>query len=363
MNAKVLTLGGKDALTGAISKGGPLDKEGIDEAAAGAFTRGAVIQDYSIGDYPVYVTFGVIKIQISEEISDLSSEAELTPSGSDGKWKIGTTGNYIGAIALETGSVDDYIDVLIINPYIKENATTDEFTDFTDTPSAYTNGAGKGLFVNAAANAVEFKYQFSYANKTSDYTATMDDVMIGIDATGETVEITLPTAANVDGKLLIVKAENIDNAATIATDGSETIDGASSYTFQHANEVVGLVSDGTNWVKVFESGYRKSDYPQGLTSIDDGDSPYTVDGNTEHIIVADGTSGVVTINLPDPSTVTGKKFIFKAVDVSSTVKLSRNGSEEIDGSAADYTFATAQDAVTIVSDGTNWHKLSEFLNA
>ena len=354
MNAKVLTLSGKNVLTGAVSKGGPLDKEGVDEAAAGAFSRGAVIQDYAIGDYPVYVTFGVIKIQISEIISDLSSEAELTPSGSGGKWKIGTTGNYIGAIALETGSADDYIDVLIVNPYVKENATTDEFTDFTDTPSAYTDDEGKLLAVNSSEDAVEFVYENERTAKTGDYTALLSDRYLELDGSSSTVTLTLPAAGSIEGKSFIVKATDLTNAVDIATNASETIDGVNGFTFNIANEVIEIVSDGTNWQIL------NHEKPVSNVTTYTAETPSA--SLSDDIILLDGTSNTVDMVLPAVSGNTGKIYEIKCINKDNAVKVSADGTENI-GSTTEYTFTTVEDTIRIVCDGTQWQILNEYLNA
>ena len=60
----------------------------------------------------------------------------------------------------------------------------------------------------------------------------------------------MPTAIGLDGVQFIIKAINITFAVTIQTDGSETIDGASSISFISQYESHTLISDGTNWVEV-----------------------------------------------------------------------------------------------------------------
>jgi len=66
------------------------------------------------------------------------------------------------------------------------------------------------------------------------------------------------------------------------------------------------------------------------------------------------------ITLPDPAVAVGKLLIFKvSVSIGSgTVTLSQHGSETIDG-ATTFAMDAQYEAVTIVSDGTNWHIVSK----
>jgi len=65
----------------------------------------------------------------------------------------------------------------------------------------------------------------------------------------------------------------------------------------------------------------------------------------------DASSSAVTVTLPSPSK--DKKVRVIAVDATNTVKLKRNGSEKINGLAADITLKQ-DEALTLESDGTNW---------
>lgn len=82
------------------------------------------------------------------------------------------------------------------------------------------------------------------------YTITATDEIIYIDASSNTVDLTLPTAVGRSGKVYRIKAINLDNAATVDGDGSETIDGAADFTFESVNDSLDLQSDGANWQKV-----------------------------------------------------------------------------------------------------------------
>jgi len=86
-------------------------------------------------------------------------------------------------------------------------------------------------------------------SKTANYT-TSDDTIVAVDTSGGAVTITLATADTVAGRVVIIKDEGGQagtNAITIATEGSETIDGSASTSISTNYGVVRLYSDGTNW--------------------------------------------------------------------------------------------------------------------
>jgi len=81
-------------------------------------------------------------------------------------------------------------------------------------------------------------------------------------------------------------------------------------------------------------------------------STYAV-ATTDHIVLADATSGAITVNLPAAST-TGRELVVKKVDSSANaVTIDGNGAETIDG-ATTQVISVQYDAVKIVSDGTEW---------
>ena len=74
------------------------------------------------------------------------------------------------------------------------------------------------------------------------------DGIIRADATSAAITLTLETAAGCDGRLHhIKKIDSSSNAITIDGNGSETIDGASTYTLSAQYDHVLLISNGTNW--------------------------------------------------------------------------------------------------------------------
>lgn len=92
------------------------------------------------------------------------------------------------------------------------------------------------------------------------------------------------------------------------------------------------------------------DVPWSLSSITSGDSPY--DASDGEIIVADASSGAITINVPSPGA--DVQFAVKVSDATNDVTVSRSGTENIDGDASDDTLSVEDTSRTYISDGTDW---------
>lgn len=94
----------------------------------------------------------------------------------------------------------------------------------------------------------------------------------------------------------------------------------------------------------------------GTVSIDNTDSPYTITG-TQQFILIDPSGGDVTVNMPDASTYPGRQIFFKLTQAAgaNTVTLQRQGGDTIDG-ATTYTDLDIQyESISTVSDGgTGW---------
>ena len=85
--------------------------------------------------------------------------------------------------------------------------------------------------------------------KTTTYTALPEDDVILGNTSGGAFSITLPAAAAVKGKVMTFKYidSGYANALTIDGNGSETIDGSTTTTLNTQDEVLTIVSDGSNW--------------------------------------------------------------------------------------------------------------------
>ena len=78
----------------------------------------------------------------------------------------------------------------------------------------------------------------------------------------------------------------------------------------------------------------------------------------EAIILADASSGDVTITLPAASSSTGRTYSIKKTNSANNVIIDANGSETIDG-ATTKTLSAQYSKVTIVCDGSNWFVIED----
>ncbi|HPD66143.1 MAG TPA: hypothetical protein P5050_11305 [Bacteroidia bacterium] len=87
------------------------------------------------------------------------------------------------------------------------------------------------------------------ASKTSNYTITSSDYSIVADASSGSINITLPDASGISGRIYVIKRLNSGaNAVTVLTTNSQTIDGLSSYSLSAQFATVMVQSDGSNWI-------------------------------------------------------------------------------------------------------------------
>jgi hypothetical protein len=79
---------------------------------------------------------------------------------------------------------------------------------------------------------------------TSDTTASPQEIILA-DASSAALTVTLPSPES--AATVVVKKIDASNTVTIATPGSETIDGSSSVTLSNQYDVEEITSDGTNY--------------------------------------------------------------------------------------------------------------------
>jgi len=94
----------------------------------------------------------------------------------------------------------------------------------------------------------------------------------------------------------------------------------------------------------------------GTVSIDDTDSPYTLTG-TQQFVLIDPSGGSVTVNMPDAATYPGREIRFKLTQAAgaNTVTLQRQGADTIDGTTTYTDLDIQYESISTVSDGsTGW---------
>ena len=94
----------------------------------------------------------------------------------------------------------------------------------------------------------------------------------------------------------------------------------------------------------------------GTVSIDDTDSPYTLTG-TQQFVLIDPSAGSVTVNMPDATTYPGREIRFKLTQAAGAniVTLQRQGADTIDGTTTYTDLDIQYESISTVSDGsTGW---------
>ncbi len=120
-------------------------------------------------------------------------------------------------------------------PFPKEN-TDKELYDFLN------------RFVRSADENIDFLLRPTLRSVSANYTAVDSDYTILVDATGGARTITLPIASKAKNKVYnIKKIDSSTNNVTVDGNGSETIDGATTYVIINQYESIMIHSDGTAW--------------------------------------------------------------------------------------------------------------------
>jgi hypothetical protein len=102
-------------------------------------------------------------------------------------------------------------------------------------------------FTDDVAGNYEVASVYSLVSKTANYTAVIGEVVL-CDPSGGGFTITLPTAADVSGKTIVVKNTTTStNTITVDTTSSQTMDGETSLTINEAYKSLTFISDGSNW--------------------------------------------------------------------------------------------------------------------
>lgn len=123
-----------------------------------------------------------------------------------------------------------------------------------------TDGSGQLSFVNNGGTRTVNSY-------SSDQTLTTANDIVLVDPSSSTITITLPAVSGNTGLLYTIKQiTDSTNNVIIDGNGSETINGATTYTLDIANAFIDIFCDGSSWhiinkgepeISVF--GYRSSD--------------------------------------------------------------------------------------------------------
>ncbi len=98
----------------------------------------------------------------------------------------------------------------------------------------------------AAISRDDFDRQTSLVNSDTILDETADVVLIT--SLSLDMSLTLPNATSMDGKTISVKFQSGQKKCTIIPDGTDQIDGDSSYILKYLNESISLLSASGDWI-------------------------------------------------------------------------------------------------------------------
>lgn len=188
--------------------------------------------------------------------------------------------------------------------------------------------------------------------------------VVSVDATGTYTAITnlatprtvtlLSADAIISGKTRIIfdaVGTAGTNNITVATQGSETINGAATYTINTDYGYVAVVSDGTNWV-VQNKVYVEADPLFTVQS-----TAVSANATANLVKVTDNSAARTITLLSADAAISGTIRIIKDADgtagSSNNITIDTQGAETID-TAASQTIVANYGCLRVVSDGSNW---------
>jgi hypothetical protein len=131
-----------------------------------------------------------------------------------------------------------------------------------------------------------------------------------------------------------------DNAFAMAGSGS------------YIGRVVGVASSGVAWVLCIPQEYQQSGPFCGFETLADQAATLTTAQLDKLLLITPGAGR--TLTLPPAADCTGRTFTVKTL-AAQVVTLDGDGTETIDGATTTVLMDAAQDTLTILSDGANWH--------
>jgi len=141
-------------------------------------------------------------------------------------------------------------------PEVVVNEGSESLVDFRvegdgQTHLLFTDGANDRVGISTGTPhsglQIDNSVAFAVRTVTQNHTVTAGDHTIFANATSTNITVTLPSAANIVGRQYIIKrVDTAGTSVTIATNGSETIDGASSVALTGHRSIV-IQSDNSNW--------------------------------------------------------------------------------------------------------------------
>ena len=198
--------------------------------------------------------------------------------------------------------------------------------------------------------APDVKNVWKVVTETSAYTAKYNDYIIA-NATDTTFTITLPAISDgkAGGRIGVKKIDSTANAITIATTGTEHIDGLDTVTIAAQYGHFEFETSGSQWYIIG----GKIDNIWNTWNVTTQTSAYNA--SFKDFVLANATDAAFTVTLPAVATVSsGARIEVKKTDSTANgVTIATADTATIDG-ANTVTLSTQNEAYTMVTNGSNW---------
>ena len=256
-----------------------------------------------------------------------------------------------------------------------------------DANGYFTAGNAEAAFAELITDPLK---RVALATGDTPYTVIDEkSVILVADTSGGVLEIDLPEiggSTDIEDKLLIIHQIAGGNTLTIDPNGTQTINGGGAgvaLTMDHAGAVLFLYADSNdNWTvvtsneatytKVLDTaGYFTSGNLEGvLAELGAGAdgvaavsaTPQTLTAaDVERVFSYDDTAGTIAANLPEASTVIGRKYIFIKTAGGNQVDLTPDAADDIDGAGVGVAYSLTQNGEWVLMmalDAVNWKILA-----
>lgn len=174
-----------------------------------------------------------------------------------------TSNKHIVLEANDGGVIREALRINAAVPEVVVNEGSSSLVDFrvesdTHTHMLFVDGGNNYVGVAAASPTSTLYVGGAIATdvktKTGNYTLSAADSTILLDAGSGSVTITLPAKSGIEGRIYTIKciAKGVGNAASVATNASEEIDGSNNDLILNAGQSVTLQCTSGGWIKIAE---------------------------------------------------------------------------------------------------------------
>lgn len=210
--------------------------------------------------------------------------------------------------------------------------------------------ATENIGIENESNTVNMAHDVELTAATDTITLTATTIHVDNTSGGDltlTSSPTIPNGYDYGQIITVVNVSSSGDSFTMSNNLAETITLAPG----QAADLV-WTTDGSSdfWLRVGGSTNSGIATFANVTSIDDGDSPYTVVAN-DSSIRCDTTSGSITVNLP-AATGSGRTLNIKKLASANTVTVDGNSSDTIDGGTT-AVLTTQYESITIQDVASN----------